>query len=621
MQALRNYSESYEYDAVGNFEILRHLANGGGWTRRYVYNEDSLIEAGKKNNRLTRTIVGNGINQIEPYTHNAHGNMTTMPHLAAMVWDFEDQLQQVDTGGSTAYYLYDAGGQRVRKVIETQNGTRQKERIYLGGFEIYREFSGNGATATLARESLHVMDDKQRIAIVETQTIENGNPVNTPVPLRRYQFGNHLGSASVELDKDGALISYEEYHPYGTTAFQAGRSAAEVSLKRYRYTGKERDEETGLCYYGARYYAPWLGRWTKCDPLGLADGPNFYAFVGENPINLVDPSGMVAKPPSAASALESTGSKLIGDNEFFGPLWEKAVKKVLPPELIGKTYGETMKLFEAHINQLKVTKGWGSNKKAGTAINVARKTYSKVRSAFGKLVEEAGVSLKDIQLHHGIGTAGELANAPEKALDATALHLAKGNAATVGSEHNLLTELNKNERLNNWVSKLTKTEVQATEAAVKEGGTAIKQVAKTAGKEALVTAEKTGLKEGAKLLGTKAAKFIPFVGIGIGIGLVGNDIRKSDYASASWDAAEAIPIVGDVVGAGHFGITVGGALNEGLGIEKVASDHGMAIEGAVKSLGLSQDTSRIIGATGAALSSITVAPTIALQRTISGWFK
>ena len=179
----------------------------------------------------------------------------------------------------------------MRKVIESQNGTRQKERIYLGGFEIYREYNGNGATVTLERETLHVMDDKQRIALVETQTIENGNPVNAPVPVQRYQLGNHLGSASVELDEDGALISYEEYHPYGTTAFQAGRSAAEVSLKRYRYTGKERDEESGFNYHGARYYAPWLGRWTSCDPSGLNTEMNLYVFCSNNPASRWDDTG------------------------------------------------------------------------------------------------------------------------------------------------------------------------------------------------------------------------------------------------------------------------------------------------------------------------------------------
>ena len=76
----------------------------------------------------------------------------------------------------------------------------------------------------------------------------------------RYQLGNHLGSASVELDDTAQIISYEEYHPYGTTSFHAG-AARRSEPKRYRYTGRKRQEETGLYYHGARYYASWLGRW------------------------------------------------------------------------------------------------------------------------------------------------------------------------------------------------------------------------------------------------------------------------------------------------------------------------------------------------------------------------
>jgi RHS repeat-associated protein len=295
LQALGIYTERYEYDSVGNFAVATHCINGAGWTRRYEYQETSLLDAGKKNNRLTRTTVGNGSNRIEPYTHDAHGNMTSMPHLAAMIWNFKDELQQADLGGGgTAYYVYDGAGQRVRKVVESQNGARQKERVYLGGFEVYREY--NGAAVGLERESLHVLDDKQRIALVETQTIQNGNAINGPESLQRYQFGNHLGSSSVELGKDGAMIAYEEYHPYGTTSFLAGRSAAEVSFRRYRYSGKERDEETGLCYFGARYYACWLGRWTSCDPLGLVDGVCSYEYAKCEPTNLTDANGTQAGP-------------------------------------------------------------------------------------------------------------------------------------------------------------------------------------------------------------------------------------------------------------------------------------------------------------------------------------
>jgi RHS repeat-associated protein len=87
------------------------------------------------------------------------------------------------------------------------------------------------------------------------------------------------------------VISYEEYHPYGTSAYRAWKNGVEVSAKRYRYNGKERDEETSLYYYGARYYAPWLGRWTAADSAGLVDGPGLYNFCRGSPVTLRDPNG------------------------------------------------------------------------------------------------------------------------------------------------------------------------------------------------------------------------------------------------------------------------------------------------------------------------------------------
>ena len=250
-QAMRNYTEQYLYDAVGNFEKLIHQAANGNWTRAYAYNEASLIEAAKKSNRLSSTTVGA---TTEPYTYDAHGNMTSMPHLTLMQWDFKDQLSATsrqavnatpppDKVPETTFYVYDAGGQRVRKVTERQNGSRKAERIYLGGFEIYREFNGNGIDIALERETLHIMDDKQRIALVETRTQGNDG---SPPQLIRYQFGNHLGSASLELDDKGSVISYEEYYPYGSTSYQAVDQSIKAAAKRYRYTGKERDEETGF---------------------------------------------------------------------------------------------------------------------------------------------------------------------------------------------------------------------------------------------------------------------------------------------------------------------------------------------------------------------------------------
>ena len=295
-QAMRNYAEQYLYDAVGNIEQLIHQAANGKWSRSYVYNEASLIEAGKNSNRLSSTNVAA---LAEPYSYDAHGNMTGMPHLTLMQWDFKDQLcassrQVVNPApppanvAETTFYVYDASGQRARKVTERQNGSRKNERIYINGFEIFREFKANGSDIELERETLHVMDDKQRIALVETRT--QGNDASPP-QLIRYQFGNHLGSASLELDDLGKVISYEEYYPYGSTSYQAVDQGIKAAAKRYRFTGKERDEETGLNYHSARYYATWLGRWSAADPKGLVDGPNLYAYSLENPVILLDPSG------------------------------------------------------------------------------------------------------------------------------------------------------------------------------------------------------------------------------------------------------------------------------------------------------------------------------------------
>ncbi len=287
-QAMQNYTEQYQYDSVGNIISMAHQATGNTWTRHYAYAPDS--------NRLQSTSLP-GDASAGPfsalYSYDIHGNMTKMYHLPQMQWDFKNQLHQIDLGGGgTAYYVYDASGQRVRKVVES--GSLTKERIYLGSHEIFRQ--RNGSVLTLQRETLHVMDDKQCIALVETQTIDGGLPVTSPASLIRYQLSNHLGSACLELDESGAVISYEEYYPYGSTSYQAGRNAAEVSLKRYRYTGKERDEETGLYDYGARYYASWLGRWTSCDPLGVKDGINLYSYVANNPIHLIDSTGKQSEP-------------------------------------------------------------------------------------------------------------------------------------------------------------------------------------------------------------------------------------------------------------------------------------------------------------------------------------
>jgi RHS repeat-associated protein len=257
-----------------------------------------------------------------------------MPHLPLMDWNFKDQLsatsRQVMNAGTpeTTYYVYGSGGQRARKITEGQNGSKLNERFYLGGLEIYREYA-SGSTVTLERETLRVLDDKRCIAVTETQTVNNSTAVQSPTSAQRYQLANHLGSETLELDATGALISYEEYSPYGISTYQAGRSAAEASLKRYRYSGKERDEENGFNYHGARYYVPWLGRWSSCDPGGIGDGLNVYGFCRDNPAVLIDANGRDSEPPPDVAG---PGDEVTQDGDVYthtdakGDVWNHVVQ-------------------------------------------------------------------------------------------------------------------------------------------------------------------------------------------------------------------------------------------------------------------------------------------------------
>lgn len=187
-----------------------------------------------------------------------------MPHLTNMVWSYKDELISASNGTVNSFYNYDAEGNRTRKVVVKPGGIIE-ERYYLDGYEVYRKFISN--VIDTERQTLHIADESKRFAIIDTLNIENGISLGTTDVTIRYQYDNHLGSASLELDEFANIISYEEYHPFGTTSYRSGRNEVDVSLKRYKYIGKERDEETGLYYFGARYYAGWIGRWISVDPL------------------------------------------------------------------------------------------------------------------------------------------------------------------------------------------------------------------------------------------------------------------------------------------------------------------------------------------------------------------
>jgi len=123
---MRNFTQEYQYDEIGN---LLQMKSNGVWTRDYRY------DFATNNYLLDHDLQGT----TDIYEYDAHGNMTKMPHLPEMKYDYADQLNEVtlNLDGNKAYYVYDANGERVRKVVVKNTGTIVEDRFYVGDYEIY----------------------------------------------------------------------------------------------------------------------------------------------------------------------------------------------------------------------------------------------------------------------------------------------------------------------------------------------------------------------------------------------------------------------------------------------------------------------------------------------------
>ncbi len=329
-QALQNYSQSFSYDDGGNLEQINHQG-AKQWHRLMTISDSS--------NRAVDRDLTDKPGEVNAY-FDGNGNQIKLGGLQEIIWNYRNNIAQVtvikrETGNSDAeYYVYDGGGNRLRKVAESygNGGTmlRVEETIYLGMLEIKRITQGDKVVEE--RHSLRVMDDERCVAM-RVSWVQGNPPDGVKSPQIRYQLDNHLGSATMEVDRDGKLISYEEYFPYGETALVMGRSVSEVKLKQYRYSGKERDSVTGFYYYGARYYVPCLGRWMSADPAGTIDGLNLYAFVESNPINHTDIGGYAKENKNKNKKTTKNKKLTVNKNssgfKFSGrPAFDSAAKKI-----------------------------------------------------------------------------------------------------------------------------------------------------------------------------------------------------------------------------------------------------------------------------------------------------
>ena len=278
----------YDYDAVHN-RIATTISDP-----QFRFDLAQLAPASftaDEMNQYTSATVGAGSPQA--FVYDANGNLEE-PLENAYTFDSENRLVSASTlSGGVARYEYDASGLRVSKAVD---GT--KTEYVLDGNRVLEEWR-NG---TRVRRYLYAGGD---VPFRST----GGGPLH-------YFHQDGLGSVVALSTGGSSLVEGYAYGPYGEPV-----SASAVG-NPFRYTGREYDAETGLYYYRARHYDPSIGRFLQPDPLGYGDGLNVYAYVGGNPINLIDPLGLFATANPAGSRLGAQSFEGI-PSEFRGAFSER----------------------------------------------------------------------------------------------------------------------------------------------------------------------------------------------------------------------------------------------------------------------------------------------------------
>jgi RHS repeat-associated protein len=330
------YNLSYNYAA--NCQQISNIADD---SYRYASGESQALTAKTQN----FSYDANG-NLLSIQTGTKQSDKLLATNSRKMLWDEENRLLAVSDNGFVSNYWYDAAGERTVKesgdnegvnvnglksagrtgttnftayispYLVVNNGGNYTKHIYMGGQRITSKvsnseiFEQNPVTtidlqAKYTAQTAKIKERFDSLGVVYKGTAQSGglitkNPTTEgKIGANYFYHSDHLGSSSLISDQNGTIVQHLEYVPFGETFIDERRSASSWNTP-YLFSGKERDEETGLLYFGARYQDSKYGIWYSVDPLAEKT-PNVggYVYCHGNPVNFIDVWGMYDKQADA----------------------------------------------------------------------------------------------------------------------------------------------------------------------------------------------------------------------------------------------------------------------------------------------------------------------------------
>ena len=276
-------TETWSYNAKGEVVTASHSNNS--FDRSYEF--DGIGNRKKSADSITLPVadnyVANTLNQLTTVNggariHDADGNLTD-DGSKLFVWDAENRLIEIklkSDSSTVATYAYDYKSRRITKTV----GATETNFIYEGWNPI-AEFSGT----TLSKSYVWGMDLSGSMqgagGVGGLLSVNDGNDTYYPT------FDGN-GNVSEYVDATGNVVAHYEYDAFG----QVVASGSMKDDFTHQFSTKQLDSESGLHYYGYRYYDSSNGRWLGRDPIGEQGGVNLFGFVGNNGVNLADVLGL-----------------------------------------------------------------------------------------------------------------------------------------------------------------------------------------------------------------------------------------------------------------------------------------------------------------------------------------